>query len=57
MMRGHFSLNEDQNLQWGLKGSKMMKPKGKGSGIMFSDFIDEHNGFLALNDEEYEYAM
>ena len=29
----------------------MMKPKSKGAGIMISDFIDEHDGFLALNDE------
>ena len=49
-----FQCNEDQSLQWGLKGSRMMKPKSKGAGIMVSDFIDEHNGFLALNDEEYE---
>ena len=33
-----------------------MKPKSKGSGIMVSDFIEEHSGFLALNDEEYECA-
>ena len=34
----------------------MLKPKSKGSGIMVSDFIDEHNGFLALSDAEYEVA-
>lgn len=51
-----FQSNEDQNLQWGLKGSKMMKSKGRGAGIMVSDFVDEHNGFLALTDEEYEQA-
>ena len=51
-----FQANDDQNMQWGEKGTKMMKPKGKGSGIMVSDFIDEHNGFLALTDEEYEAA-
>ena len=33
-----------------------MKPKSKGSGIMVSNFIEEHSGFLALNDEEYERA-
>ena len=33
-----------------------MKPKGKGAGIMVSDFIDEHHGFLALSDEEHEQA-
>ena len=29
----------------------MTKPKSKGSGI-----YDEHSGFLARNDEEYEHA-
>ena len=33
-----------------------MKPKSRGAGIMVSDFIDEHNGFLAFSDEEYERA-
>jgi len=51
-----FQSNEDQPVQWGLKGMKVMKPKSKGAGIMVSDFIDEHNGFLALSDEEYERA-
>jgi hypothetical protein len=51
-----FQSNEDQSLQWGLKGSKMMKPKSRGAGIMVSDFIDEHSGFLAYTDEEYERA-
>ena len=51
-----FQSNEDQNWQWGLKGSKTMKPKGRDAGIMVSDFVDEHNGFLALTDEEYEQA-
>jgi hypothetical protein len=32
----------------------MMKPKGKGAGIMVTDFIDEHHGFLAFSDEERE---
>ena len=35
-----FMANEDQPTQWGIKGKKMM-----------SDFIDEHNGFLALSNE------
>lgn len=49
-----FQSNEDQTLQWGTKGTKMMKPKSRGAGIMLSDFIDERNGFLSLTDEEYE---
>ena len=34
----------------------MLKAKSKGSGIMVSDFVDEHNGFLAFYDTEYEVA-
>lgn len=49
-----FQANDDQRLQWGLEGTKIMKHKSKGAGIMVSDFIDEHTGFLSLNDEEYE---
>ena len=48
--------NEDQTTQWGIKGEKMLKPKSKRSGIMVSDFIDEHNGFLALSGEEHDKA-
>ena len=49
-------MNEDQNVMWGVKGQKMIKPKSKGAGIMVSDFIDEFQGFLALTDDEYEAA-
>ena len=51
-----FMSNEDQPTQCGMKGEKMMKPKSKGAGIMVSDFIAEHNGFLALSDKEYDRA-
>ena len=47
-----FHSNDDQTLKWGIKGEKIMKHKSKGAGIMVSDFIDDHNGFLA----EYEEA-
>ena len=49
-----FMSNEDQSTQWGMKGEKMMKSKSRGAGIMVSDFVDEHNGFLALSDAEYD---
>ena len=39
--------------QWGEKGQHILKPKGKGSGIMVSDFV---HGYLALTDEEYQNA-
>ena len=51
-----FSANEDQRTQWGSADMHSIKPKGKGAGIMVSDFIDEHNGYLRLNDEEFEQA-
>ena len=43
-----FQSNEDQNSQMGVPGTKVIMPKSRGSGIMISDFIDEHNGFLSL---------
>jgi hypothetical protein len=51
-----FMSNKDQPTPWGMKGRKMMKPKSKGAGIIVSDFIHEHNGFLTLSDEEYQRA-
>ncbi len=48
--------DDDQSLKWGVKGEKIMKKKSRGAGIMVSDFIEEKNGFLALNDAEYEIA-
>ena len=51
-----FQANEDQPTLWAPKGTKVIQPKSKGSGIMISDFICEQSGYLALNDEEYEQA-
>ena len=51
-----FMSNEDQMTQWRQEGEKMLRPKSKGAGIMVSYFVDEHNGFLALSDAEYESA-
>ena len=43
-----FMSNEDQHMQWGMKGDKTVKPTSMGAGIMVSEFIDEHHRFLAL---------
>jgi len=51
-----FQSNDDQKTFWGTKGTTVMRPKSKGSGIMISDFIDEKNGFLRLTQEEYDRA-
>ena len=37
-------------------GNEGREPKSKGAGIMVFDFVDEHNGFPALSDNEYEAA-
>ena len=49
-----FQANDDQTRFWGAKDMTILRPKSKGAGIMVSDFIDEHNGYLQLSDEEYE---
>ena len=51
-----FSANDDQTVQWGVRGEGMLRPKSKGSGIMVSDFVDEHIGYLALTDSQYAMA-
>ena len=51
-----FQINDDQGTFWGTKGTIIMKPKGKGSGIIVSDFIDEKSGYLSLTQEEYDRA-
>ena len=52
-----FHSNEDQGWQWAEPGKLAIKPKGKGRGLMVSDFVDEHCGFLCLSSEERERAL
>ena len=49
-----FQANDDQPTLWAEKGTSVIRPKSKGSGIMVSDFIEERNGYLALTEQEYE---
>ena len=51
-----FQSNKDQPTIWAEKGTTVTRPKSKRSGIITSDFTDEHNGYLQLTDEEYECA-
>ena len=51
-----FHSNDDQGWVWAEKWSQQIKPKGQGRGLMVSDFIEEHNGYLKLTDTEYEEA-
>ena len=38
-------------------GSRQLRPKGRGKGLMISDFVEEYNGFLSLTDEELQRAQ
>ena len=51
-----FHSNEDQGWAWAEKWGQQIKPKGQGRGIMISDFIEEHNGYLRFDDTEYDTA-
>ena len=53
---GGLLLTPDQPTLWVEKGTTVMRPKSKGAGIMVSDFIDEHSGYLQLTDEEHAHA-
>ena len=52
-----FQANNDQTRYWGTKDMTILRPKSKGTGIMVSDFIDEHNGYLKLTDDEYANGL
>ena len=51
-----FHANEGRTSGWTVKGKQPLLPKGKGRGLMVSDFIEEHGGFLQLTDEEVDDA-
>lgn len=47
-----FHSNDDLAYSWVESGRMKLNPKGLERGIMISDFIDEHSGFLRLTDAE-----
>lgn len=51
-----FNTNEGQTWMWAAEDQPVIQPKTRGSGIMVSDFVDEHTGFLRLSDEEHSHA-
>lgn len=51
-----FHANESQSWQWAEEDKLALRPKSQGRGLMVSDFIDEHSGFLCLSSEEHELA-
>ena len=52
-----FQANDDESWLWGVKGESVIRPRSRGAGIMVSDFIDEHNGYLRLTEEEFSEAV
>ena len=52
-----YNTTEDTPTLWGEKGKLPIKPKGRGSSIMVSEFIEERDGYLALSDEQYEFEV
>ena len=52
-----YNTAEDTPILWGEKGKLPIKPKGRGSSIMVSEFIEEHDGYLALSDQQYEFEV
>ena len=52
-----YNTTEDTPILWGEKGKLPIKPKGRGSSIMVSEFIEEKDDYLALSDEQYELEV
>ena len=52
-----FQANDGQTSFWGTKDMHLLRPKGRGAGIMVSDFIEDHNGYLRLTDEEFARGL
>ena len=49
-----FHANEGQTWQWAEEDKLALRPKSQGRGLMVSEFIDEHSGFLRLTSQEHE---
>ena len=49
-----FNTNEGQTWMWATPDTPVIQPKTKGAGVMVSDFIDQHRGFLQLTDDEHQ---
>ena len=48
-----FNTNEGQTWMWATENTPVIQPKTKGAGVMVSDFIDQHQGFLCITEEEH----
>jgi len=48
-----FHANDDKKHGWGPEGEQPLKKKGRGRGLMVSDFLLDTVGRLAVSEEEY----
>ena len=48
-----FNVNEGQTWMWATEDTPVIQPKTKGAGVMVSDFIDQHQGFLQVSDDKH----
>ena len=51
-----YNTNEGQTWMWREDDHPALLPKTKGSGVMVSDFVEEHRGYLELTPEEHDVA-
>jgi len=51
-----FNTNEGQKWAWATGEEPIIQPKTKGAGIMVSDFIEQHDGYLQLSEAEAAHA-
>ena len=49
-----YNANDDQVTMWKDDTMQVMRPKGRGAGLMVSDFIEERDGYLSIPDALYE---
>ena len=49
-----FNANDDQASMWKNETMQVIKPKGRGAGLLVSDFIEERDGYLALTDDMHK---
>ena len=51
-----FNTNEGQKWAWTTGEEPIIQPKTKGAGIMISDFIEQHDGYLRLPEYQASHA-
>ena len=56
MNESTFNVNDAQKWMWATDDKPVLQPKSKDSGILVSDFMEQHSGFICLTDQEHAAA-